>query len=113
MRASWVCVDASLVADPRDGSIVRLWERWDADRQQLAAPAMLYYEVTNALHRYHHLGLMSASSVRLALRAALSRPHTRVQRGQSALASSGTGQAAIAPDCVRCALPGARGVAGR
>jgi len=60
-----------LVADPGDESVGRLWEQWEADGRQLAAPTLLYHEVTNALHRYQHLGLMSASSVQLALRAAL------------------------------------------
>ena len=75
MRKPWVCVEANLVvrlvANPSDESIGRLWEQWEADGRQLAAPALLYYEVTNALHRYQQLGLMSASSVKLALRAAL------------------------------------------
>jgi predicted nucleic acid-binding protein len=78
MHSSWLCIDASLVvrlvADPEDDSVRRVWEQWDAERRQLAAPTLLYYEVTNALHRYQKLGLMSASSVRLALEAALSLP---------------------------------------
>ena len=78
MRNSWVCVDANLVirlvADPRDGVVERLWEQWDGERRQLAAPTLLFYEVTNALYRYQREGLLSASAVRLALRAALSLP---------------------------------------
>ncbi len=78
MNSSWLCVDADLVirlvADPADESVRSLWEQWDAGGRQLAAPTLLYYEVTNALHRYQELGLMSASSVRLALRAALALP---------------------------------------
>jgi predicted nucleic acid-binding protein len=78
MRNSWLCVDANLVirlvADPRDESIRRLWEQWDAEKRQLAAPTLLYYEVTNALYRYQKQGLLSASAVRLALEAALSLP---------------------------------------
>jgi hypothetical protein len=78
MPSSWLCIDANLVirlvADPADDSIRRVWEQWDAERRQLAAPTLLYYKVTNALHRYQKLGLMSASSVRLALKAALSLP---------------------------------------
>jgi len=78
MRNSWLCTDANLVirlvADPNDEVVLRLWEQWDAEGRQLAAPALLYYEVTNALYRYQKLGLMSASSVRLALKAALSLP---------------------------------------
>ena len=78
MRNSWICVDASLVirlvADPNDQTVLRLWEQWDAEGRQLAAPALLYYEVTNALFRYQKMGLMGPSSVRLALQAALSLP---------------------------------------
>ena len=78
MRNSWLCVDANLVirlvADPKDESVRRLWEQWDAEKRQLAAPTLLYYEVTNALDRYQKQGLMSASAVRLALKAALSLP---------------------------------------
>lgn len=78
MRNSWLCVDANLVirlvADPKDESIRRLWEQWDAEKRQLAAPTLLYYEVTNVLDRYQKQGLMSASAVRLALKAALSLP---------------------------------------
>jgi predicted nucleic acid-binding protein len=78
MPSSWLCIDANLVirlvADPADDSVRGVWEQWDAERRQLAAPTLLYHEVTNALHRYQKLGLMSASSVRLALKAALSLP---------------------------------------
>jgi len=78
MRNSWLCVDANLVirlvADPKDETVRQLWEQWDADTRKLAAPTLLYYEVTNALCRYRKLGLMSTSSVRLALRAALALP---------------------------------------
>jgi predicted nucleic acid-binding protein len=78
MRNSWLCVDANLVirlvADPKDESVRRLWEQWDVEKRQLAAPTLLYYEVTNALYRYQKQGLMSTSAVRLALKAAFSLP---------------------------------------
>ncbi len=78
MHNSWLCIDANLVihlvADPRDETVWRLWEQWDAEKRPLAAPTLLYYEVTSALYRYHKLGLMGTSSVRLALKAALSLP---------------------------------------
>jgi len=92
MRNSWLCIDANLVirlvADPKDEAVRRLWEQWHAERRQLAAPSLLYYEATNALYRYQRLGLMSASSVRLALKAALSLPlrlHGDVSLHQRAL----------------------------
>ncbi len=78
MSSSCLCVDANLVvrlvADPADESVQQLWEQWDAEGRQLAAPTLVTCEVTNALYRYQKLGLMSASSVRLALKAALALP---------------------------------------
>jgi predicted nucleic acid-binding protein len=78
MRNSWLCVDANLVirlvADPRDEAVRRMWEQWDAEKRQLAAPTLLYYEVSNALYRYQTQGFLSASAMRLALQAALSLP---------------------------------------
>lgn len=78
MNSSWLCVDANLVirlvADPSDESIQHLWEKWDTERRQLAAPTLLYYEVADALYRYQKLGFMSAASVQLAFRAALALP---------------------------------------
>jgi predicted nucleic acid-binding protein len=78
MQGLWVCVDANmvirLVADPRDQDVNRLWAQWDSDGKQIAAPALLHYEVTNALYRYQRHGLLSGSSVRLALQAAFSLP---------------------------------------
>jgi predicted nucleic acid-binding protein len=78
MNNSWLCVDANLVirlvTDPADDSIQRMWEQWDDERQQLVAPTLLYYEVANALHRYQRLGFMGATSVQLALEAALALP---------------------------------------
>ena len=78
MSNSWLCVDANLVirlvADPKDESVRRLWDQWDAAGRQLAAPTLLYYDVTNALYRYRRQGWMSLVAVRLALKAALSLP---------------------------------------
>jgi predicted nucleic acid-binding protein len=75
MNSSWLYVDANLVirlvADPAGKSIQRLWEEWDAERRQLAAPTLLYYEVANALCCYQKLGYLSDSSAQLAFRAAL------------------------------------------
>ncbi len=78
MHGSWLCVDANLVvrlvADPADTLVRKQWEQWDSGRRQLAAPTLLPYEVTNALYRYQTLGLLSATSVQLALKAALALP---------------------------------------
>jgi predicted nucleic acid-binding protein len=78
MRNSWLCVDANLVlrlvADPTDESIRSLWEQWDSESRQLAAPTLLPYEVANALYRYQRLGYLSTSAVQLAFKAALALP---------------------------------------
>ncbi|MCF8084869.1 MAG: type II toxin-antitoxin system VapC family toxin [Deltaproteobacteria bacterium] len=78
MSSSSVCIDASLVvrlvADPRDTRVRDLWEKWDEEKRLLCAPNLLYFEVTNALYRYQRAHMMSASSMRLALTAALSLP---------------------------------------
>lgn len=78
MPSSWICVDANLVirlvADPSDECVRQLWVQWEAARRQLAAPGLLYYEVTDALYRYQTLGYMTALSVQLALEAALALP---------------------------------------
>ena len=75
MPSSRICVDANLVvrlvADPKDEVVIRLWDQWDAEKCQQAAPALLYYEVTNALYRYQRQGLMSAAAAQAALTAAL------------------------------------------
>ena len=78
MSSSPVCVDANLVirlvVDPGDDAVKAAWDAWDADHRLIAAPALITYEVTNALHRYRRAGLMSREAVRLALRAALALP---------------------------------------
>ncbi|HUW08486.1 MAG TPA: type II toxin-antitoxin system VapC family toxin [Anaerolineae bacterium] len=78
MDSSYVCVDAKLVirlvADPADEPIQYLWEQWDSERRQLAAPTLLYYEVAKALYRYQQLGYLTAPSVQLAFGAALALP---------------------------------------
>ncbi|RLC62307.1 MAG: hypothetical protein DRI48_09705 [Chloroflexi bacterium] len=67
MSNSLLCVDANLVirlvADPRDEAVRQLWEQWDAEHRQIAAPTQLYYEISNALYRYQHAGMMSEWSM--------------------------------------------------
>jgi predicted nucleic acid-binding protein len=75
---SLICIDANLVirlvADPKDELVQHLWERWGEQGQPLAAPVLLYYEVTNALYRYQKLERWSTSAVQRALEAALALP---------------------------------------
>src|SRR5947209_3572650 len=78
MVVSRICVDASLViplvADPADTAIENLWDRWIAGGRSIAAPRLLYYEVTNGLYRYLAPGTMSGEAVRQALAAVLTLP---------------------------------------
>ena len=71
MNSSPLCVDANLVirlvADPGDERVRSAWEQWDADNRRIAAPTLLFYEVSNALYRYQRAGMMSGAAVRLAL----------------------------------------------
>ncbi|MGQ9680921.1 MAG: hypothetical protein ACUVX9_00125 [Anaerolineae bacterium] len=60
MSNSCICVDANLVirlvADPADALVRERWEEWDASRRQLAAPTLLYYEMTYALYHCQTAG---------------------------------------------------------
>jgi predicted nucleic acid-binding protein len=78
MPNSWICVDANLVTRlllvPDDQPVQQLWQQWQLDKRQLAAPTLLRYEVTNALYRYQKQGLLSEEIVRIGLNAALTLP---------------------------------------
>jgi predicted nucleic acid-binding protein len=78
MSNSWLCIDANLVvrlvAAPRDEAVSQYWDRWVAEGRRVAAPSLLYYEVTNALYRYQKMGLTSASATQMAQKAAFSLP---------------------------------------
>jgi len=57
MPNSVVCLDASfilrlLTSTTPDAPAMRMWREWHKEERRLVAPALLYYEVTNALHRY-------------------------------------------------------------
>ncbi|MBI3927246.1 MAG: type II toxin-antitoxin system VapC family toxin [Armatimonadetes bacterium] len=54
---SWVCPDASFLLKMLLDAALRarclgLWREWKEGGNPIAAPGLLYYEVTNALHRY-------------------------------------------------------------
>lgn len=74
--SSWVCVDASVVVclvTGGDGAeeIARLWAEWSQAGKHIGAPALLAYEVTNALWRYVHAGELATDEAQAALDAAL------------------------------------------
>lgn len=57
MPSSTICVDANLViqlvlSGTYDSPVVSLWQNWHKYRYSIIAPTLLYYKVSNALHRY-------------------------------------------------------------
>jgi predicted nucleic acid-binding protein len=55
MKNSPICVDASLVVAllvQSDSPVQRYWQGWISDGRTLICPALLPYEVVNALHQY-------------------------------------------------------------
>jgi predicted nucleic acid-binding protein len=72
------CIDASLVVRrvlfPDDASLQNAWDEWEAQGDMLAAPALIFYEVTNVLHRYRRESWLSAAACQSALEAALALP---------------------------------------
>ncbi|MER3436752.1 MAG: PIN domain nuclease [Chloroflexota bacterium] len=53
-----------------------LWESWRSEHRRILAPALLRYEVTNALHRLCLAGELSLSRAAEALAVALTLPIT-------------------------------------
>ncbi|MCP4661419.1 MAG: type II toxin-antitoxin system VapC family toxin [bacterium] len=78
MPSSWVCVDASLViglvAHPHRERLRALWKGWQEQRAHVAAPALLLYEVTNAIYQYEKRSLINGSSADRFLRLACALP---------------------------------------
>lgn len=85
-RSKTLCIDAGLVIRlvimPDDEEIEALWDRWKDDDRHIVAPALLFYEVSNALYRYQHAGLLSAETVDSALQAALVLPIELIEDGR-------------------------------
>lgn len=75
---SETCVDSSVVIrsveNEPQAEIVDLWREWLRDRVMLHAPALLRYEVVNALHQMRKAGRIGSEDARLALDDALNRP---------------------------------------
>lgn len=55
-NSSITCVDANIAfrfaAEPTNEAVQHVWGRWRRDQRTLAAPSLLRYEVTNAVHRF-------------------------------------------------------------
>ncbi len=76
MPNSPICVDASVVvrlveSTTPDSPAIRLWRGWYEDGRPIVAPSLLYYEVSNALHRYVVMGELLPEEATEALEAAL------------------------------------------
>lgn len=75
---SETCVDSSVVVRSLDRNarpeIRQLWREWMRDKVMLHAPALLRYEVVNALYQIQKGGALSPPQVKLALDNALRRP---------------------------------------
>jgi len=74
--SNWVCLDASLVVQfilnaGRESPLLSLWEAWHQPGRVLVAPTLLYYEVSNALHRYVLHGDLSPEQATEAMEVAL------------------------------------------
>ncbi len=70
-----ICIDASLVVGViREGPGSRAkaqWQEWEGNGAAFVAPTLLYYELTNALHRYVVHGEMLPDEAARALDIAL------------------------------------------
>ena len=68
MPNSPICLDASfvvrfLVSEETAAITDALWVEWHHAGRRLVAPTLLYYEVSNALHRYERAGILSPEEV--------------------------------------------------
>jgi predicted nucleic acid-binding protein len=77
MNSSWpICPDANLVVQllvttRPDDPLLALWQEWLETPAALAAPPLLFYEVSNALRRYVSYGQLTPAEADAALDAAL------------------------------------------
>ncbi len=56
MTVGVICIDANFVvglvsSEPSDTRFRDLWNQWRESESQIVAPALIYYEVSNAFHR--------------------------------------------------------------
>jgi predicted nucleic acid-binding protein len=81
-KSTTVCVDASVilryVLQPENESIQSLWQSWISDEMILVAPALLFYEVTNALYQQQRNKVLSAEAIWETLELSLDLPITLI-----------------------------------
>lgn len=72
------CVDASVIVrlliDRADHPVQTLWQSWQEGTTTIVAPALLLYEVTNALYQQQRQGIFSPEAVELMVATARSLP---------------------------------------
>jgi predicted nucleic acid-binding protein len=76
-NSSAICVDANILIQLIIGGahatlITNLWTSWHEAEYPLIAPALLYYEISNVIHRYVLQGLLLPEQADKALATALS-----------------------------------------
>jgi predicted nucleic acid-binding protein len=78
MPTSRICVDASvvvrLVVFPNHATIQAIWQQWMRERQEIIAPALMLYEVINALHQYYRQKMLTEAAVTIAANTLLALP---------------------------------------
>lgn len=78
MPDALICLDAGLVVrlvvDSADTRLLHQWRQWEAGGRIITAPALVYYEVANALYHYQKRRLLSPELVEAALATALALP---------------------------------------
>ncbi|MBW4496275.1 MAG: type II toxin-antitoxin system VapC family toxin [Oscillatoria princeps RMCB-10] len=75
MTASVICVDANFVVrlvsrEPPESPYRELWIQWQDSGRTIVAPTLIYYEVSNALHRMSQAGQLLPERASQALEAA-------------------------------------------
>lgn len=66
MKNSPICVDANFVMTlltKEDGPVYERWRQWIHEQRVIICPALLAFEVTNALHQQWRHNLLSAATV--------------------------------------------------
>jgi predicted nucleic acid-binding protein len=71
-----LCVDTSFVIrlitlPPKNSSYFALWEQWMNSETEIVAPSLLFYEVSNGLHRQAVANLITSKEAEQLLQTAL------------------------------------------
>ncbi|MBO1347443.1 MAG: type II toxin-antitoxin system VapC family toxin [Hormoscilla sp. GUM202] len=77
MTENVVCVDANLLvrlvsSKPSESRFEELWNQWQESGDRIVAPPLIYYEVSNALHRSTVAGQLLPEQAEQALEDAFS-----------------------------------------